>query len=306
MSASGSGIGTLVASDEQPVLLWRGAEWAEGPAWIPWTRTLRFSDIPGDRILEWHYNSGVCEVFASPVGFTNGRTVTADECVIQCSHGHRQVELVEPSGKVRPTATHFGTHRLNSPNDVVVGADASVWFTDPRYGIRRSGEGYPGSAEYGGQYVFRLDSRTGELEPVITDLVEPNGLAFSPDRSELYVTDTSLNPANPAEEPPVGDVGHHIYAYSLSSDRIRSRRLVARISHGVPDGIRVDKCGNIWSSAGDGVHVFAPSGTEVLFIPLPEVVSNLCFGGPTGSELFVTTASGLYVVRTLTTDAHAW
>ncbi|GGJ33939.1 hypothetical protein GCM10010052_33640 [Paenarthrobacter histidinolovorans] len=171
--------------------LFEGTVWAEGPVWIPGSQTVRWSDIPNNRILEFNPATGGTREYATAVEYTNGRTLHPDGSVVQCSHGRRRVER-DHDGDVTAIVDSFGGHRLNSPNDVVVAKDGTVWFTDPPYGILPGTvEGHEGEQEYGGCYVFRFDPATDELTPVITDLVHPNGLAFSPDESLLYVSDTA-------------------------------------------------------------------------------------------------------------------
>lgn len=268
-----------------------GCAWAEGPVWTAEGR-VRWSDIPNDRILEFDPASGRTSTYAQPAGFPNGRTLDRAGEVVQCSHGGRRVER-DRAGTVEPIVDRFEGHRLNSPNDVVVSSDGAIWFTDPPYGILPGTvEGHEGAQEYGGCFVFRYDEATGELRAVVTDMTHPNGLAFSPDEGILYVADTG--------------VGHGVIrAYDVVDGTCTGGREFARISPGVSDGVRVDVEGRIWSSAGDGVHVLTPKGVELLRIPVPEPVSNLCFGGDDGHDLYLTATTSLYRMRTSTTDAAA-
>jgi gluconolactonase len=270
-----------------------GSTWAEGPCWIPATRSLRWSDIPGDRILEWHQETGATTVYASGVEFTNGRTLDRDGSVVQCSHGRRRVER-DRGGVVTAVVDGWAGGRLNSPNDVVVTRDGSVWFTDPAYGITQPREGHPGEREYGDHWVFRCGPDGEDLRPVVLDVDEPNGLAFSPDERLLLVASSS------SHEPV-------IRAYDVDGDRVKNGRVFARLDagEGVPDGIRVDVRGNVWSSTHRGVTVFAPDGSRVGDVPVPEVVANLCFGGDDGTTLFVTATTSLYRIATTTRDAAA-
>ena len=270
-----------------------GSTWAEGPCWIPASRTLRWSDIPGDRILQWHQDTGETSTYAAGVEFTNGRTLDRDGSVVQCSHGHRRVER-DRDGVVTPIVDGWGGGRLNSPNDVVVARDGSVWFTDPAYGITQPREGHPGEREYGDHWVFRCGPDGEDLRPVVLDLDEPNGLAFSPDERVLYVASSS------SAEPVVR-------AYDVDGRRVKNGRVLVRLDEGegVPDGIRVDEHGNVWSSTHRGVTVFAPDGARIGDVAVPEVVSNLCFGGDDGTTLFVTATTSLYRIATTTRDAAA-
>lgn len=276
--------------------LYTGAIWGEGPVWIPETRSLRWSDIPNDRILEYWSDSQTTTVHREEVEFTNGRTLDRDGLVVQCSHGRRSVES-ETNGVPHTIVDHFGPHRFNSPNDVVVASDGSIWFTDPPYGITEPREGHPGNQEYGGCFVFRFQPQTGLLAPMITDRLRPNGLAFSPDEGVLYVSDTDHSDGS-------------IWEYDLpggaaTSPLTNPPRLFARPRPGVPDGFCVDRDGRVWTSAADAVHVYSPAGEELLTIPVPEVIANVCFGGVDGNELYITASTSLYRVQTTTSAASS-
>ncbi|MCL2463476.1 MAG: SMP-30/gluconolactonase/LRE family protein [Micrococcales bacterium] len=300
MALTPDGIGGLVGLIPDGAALTRlatGATWSEGPVWLPSSRRLRWSDIPGDRILEWWAQDGLLHVYRSGVEFTNGRTLDNDGHVIQCSHGNRRVER-DVDGTVTPVVDHYGSARLNSPNDVVVDIDGSVWFSDPSYGIAAGTvEGHAGEREYHDHFVFRHDERKGRTRPVVVDVEEPNGLAFSPDGALLYVSDTS------AASRVAGN--HHIRVYDVVGGRCKNGRVFAVVSPGVPDGLRVDERGNVWSSAQDGVHVFAPDGQAIGVVPVPETVANLCFGGDDGRRLFIAATTGLYGLDTTVRDAAA-
>lgn len=275
-----------------------GATWSEGPVWLPELAVLRWSDIPGDRILEVDPELGEVRVHRTGVEFTNGRTLDLEGHVVQCSHGRRAVEREYPDGRLESIADSWNGRRLNSPNDVIVASDGAVWFTDPPYGIVLPHEGHPGDPEYGGCYVFRIDPDTGTVDAVITDIEEPNGLAFSPDESVLYVTDTSSALRQD------GTGNHHILAYDVSTESVcDNRRIFAVIEPGVADGIRVDEQGRVWSSSADSVQIFAPDGELIGRIPVPEIVGNLCFGGPAGDELYVAASTSIYRISTNTRAA---
>lgn len=277
--------------------LFTGSVWAEGPVWVPSSQTVRWSDIPNNRILEFSAATGATREYAFGVEFTNGRTLDADGSVVQCSHGLRRVER-DHVGTVTLLVDSFEGRRLNSPNDVVIAGDSSVWFTDPPYGILPgTKEGHEGEPEYGGCYVFRFEPASGTLTAVITDLVYPNGLAFSPEESVLYVTDT----AGPAHGVPL-----RIAAYDVQ-DGVCSRRAAAvelEDDHAA-DGLRVDVQGRIWTSAGHTVRVYSPSFELLGTIAVPEKVSNLCFGGPDGQDVYITATTSLYRIRSRTRDAAA-
>lgn len=267
-----------------------GTIWGEGPVWIPQTRSVRWSDIPNDRILDFDAVTGETRVHREGVEFTNGRTIDLDGHVVQCSHGRRSVER-ELNGVPHTLIGHFGEHRLNSPNDVVVASDGSIWFTDPPYGIFEAAEGHPGTMEYGGCFVFRL-APGGELTVVITDRDRPNGLAFSPDERTLYVSDTAH-----------GDGDIHAYDVDMNAGTAAKGRPFASPRPGLADGFRVDVAGRVWTSAADAVHVYSPDGKELLRIAVPEKIANLCFGGDDGRDLYITATTSLYRIRTTTTQA---
>lgn len=276
-----------------------GSIWAEGPVWVPDTRTLRWSDIPANRIREWALDTGEVRDYATDVEFTNGRTLDIDGSVVQCSHGRRRVER-DHQGQLESVVESFDGVRLNSPNDVVVSPSGDLWFTDPAYGIIEAREGHPGVREYGDHFVFRWDRHSRRLHAVITDVEEPNGLAFSPDGSVLYVADSSAV----RKAPGVGN--RSIRAYDVQGGtRAKNGRRFTELAEedGFPDGIRVDHEGRVWSSSARGVIVFDPSGAEVARLPMPDVVGNLCFGGESGSTLFICCTTEIYRIETSVTDA---
>lgn len=277
--------------------LFTGSVWAEGPLWVPTSRTVRWSDIPNNRILEFDPASGTTREYAVGVEYTNGRTLDADGSVLQCSHGRRRVER-DTDGTVTGLVDSFEGRRLNSPNDVVVARDAAIWFTDPPYGILPgTKEGHEGEQEYGGCNVFRFEPAAGILTAVITDLVHPNGLAFSPDESVLYVADTAGSRYG---------VPLRIAAYSVDDGTCGPCTGTLELEDGYPaDGLRVDAEGRIWTSAGPSVRIYSPSFQLLDTINVPETVSNLCFGGPDGQDLYLTATTSLYRIRTTTTDAAA-
>ena len=286
-----SGLTDLVPDPTALDVIATGSTWAEGPCWIPATRTLRWSDIPGDRILQWHAETGVVDAYAEAVEFTNGRTLDRDGSVVQCSHGLRRVER-DRAGVVTPIVDVWDGVRFNSPNDVVVARDGSVWFTDPAYGITQPREGHPGEREYGDHWVFRCGPDGEDLRPVAVDLDEPNGLAFDPTERVLYIASSS------SEEPV-------IRAYDRVGDLLKNGRVFARLGpgEGAPDGIRVDVHGNVWSSSHRGVIVFDPSGARLGEVAVPETVANLCFGGDDGTTLFLAATTSVYRIATTTRDA---
>jgi gluconolactonase len=260
-----------------------GFDWAEGPVWFGDQGCLLFSDIPNDRILRWGPEG--LTTFRAPANFANGHTRDRQGRLISCEHGTRRVTRTEWDGTVTVLADSYRGKRLNSPNDVVVARDGGIWFTDPHYGIVSDYEGFRAEAELPCQ-VYRIDPGGG-IEAVITDMVCPNGLAFSPDESRLYVADTGRA---------FSDDPQHVLVFDMVDGRPAGGRFFHRIAPGCADGIRVDDEGNLWSSAGDGVHCLAPDGHLMGKVLVPEVVSNLCFGGRAKSRLFITATTGLYSV----------
>ena len=280
----------------EPERLVGGATWAEGAVWLPATQRLRFSDIPGNRVLEWEEGRTEPIVYRAEAEFTNGRTLDLDGSVLECSHGRRAVER-DRDGDVTTVVDRWRGRRLNSPNDIVVATDGSVLFTDPPYGIVLPQEGHPGDREYGDHYVFRWLPATGELEPIVVDVEEPNGLALSPDERTLYVADTAEVLRSDGDDRGV------IRAYDVREGfRCKNGRLLVRTG-GVADGLRIDVDGRIWTSAGAGVEIYEPSGELLTRIELPETVANLCFGGLDGTDVFITATTSVYRLRTGTRDA---
>jgi len=274
-----------------------GCVWAEGPVWVPADGSVLWSDIPNDRVLRWTPDGGV-SVFLHPAGFHNGHTLDLDGSIIACSHGRRRVERMAHDGTVTPIVERYRGHRLNSPNDVVVRSDGTIWFSDPPYGILSDWEGHAAESEVGDCLVFRFDPRTDELTAVADQLDKPNGLAFSPDEAILYVSDTG------ASHDPDGN--RHILAFDVVAGRhLANPRVFYVVTGGMADGFRVDIHGNVWTSAHDGIHVIAPDGRRLGGLPVPEVVSNCVFGGPRGDRLFITATGSLYAIDVATRGASA-
>lgn len=268
---------------EEPELLWTGGAWLEGPTWVPSLGQVLFSDIPNDRVMAFEPVSGSVSVHRADAEFANGRTLDREGRVVQASHGRRAVER-EDDGVLETLVDQWAGGRFNSPNDLVVASDGSVFFTDPPYGLHESGrEGHPGEQDYDGCFVFRWDGDSAT--PVITDMVHPNGLAFSPDESLLYVADTGFFWVEGGPR--------HIRVYDTETWQ---GRLFAQPS-GIADGLRVDAGGRVWTSSSAAIQVFSPDGVELAAFPFPERVSNLCFGGPDGRDLYVTASTSLYRAR---------
>ena len=280
---------SLVPTNAFVEKLYTGARWAEGPVYFPAGDFLLFSDIPNNRILRWMPDGagpGCVLEFRKPSDFTNGNTRDGEGRLLSCEHGARRVSRTEHDGRRTVLASSFQGKKLNSPNDLVAGPDGALWFSDPTYGILSDYEGYTAEPEYGGRYVFRVDPASGTVEAVATDFVQPNGLAFSPDGRRLYIADSG------ASHDPEGP--RHIRSFDVSEGRLRGGEVFATVDAGIPDGLRVDALGNVWTSAGDGVHCFTPQGELLGKIPIPEPVANLEFGGPRGNRLFITATTSLY------------
>ena len=263
-----------------------GFDWVEGPVWFGDHECLLFSDIPNNRILRWSQALGIT-TFREPSSFSNGNTRDREGRLVTCEHGTRRVTRTEYDGAITVIADRYEGRRLNSPNDVVVASDGAVWFTDPHYGIGSDYEGMRAEQELPCN-VYRVDPLSGAVRAVLTDFNCPNGLAFSPDERRLYVADTGRM---------FSDDPRHIRAFDVGADWSLSGGDVFHvIAPGCADGMRVDAAGNLWSSAGDGVHCLAPDGRRLGRILVPETVSNICFGGRHGHRLFITATTSLYAV----------
>lgn len=282
------GFGDCLIGHARVERLWTGARWSEGPVWFAAGRYLLWSDIPNNRILRFDDTDGVVSVFRQPSNNANGNTVDRQGRMVSCEHLTRRVTRTEHDGSITVIADSYQGMRLNSPNDVVVKSDGSVWFTDPSYGIMMDYEGERAESEIGACHVYRVDA-SGEIRIVADDYVKPNGLAFSPDESSLYIADTGIThtPGGPA----------HIRRYNVGPDgSLSGGEVLAGCSSGVFDGFRLDRDGRIWSSAADGVHCLAPDGTLIGKILIPEMVANVCFGGPKLNRLFICGTTSLYSV----------
>ena len=269
-----------------------GFDWVEGPVWMGDANCLLFSDIPNNRILRWSPETGI-STYRAPSNFANGHTRDRVGRLVSCEHGTRRVTRTEWDGRVTVLADRFQGKPLNSPNDIVVKSDGSVWFTDPHYGIVSNYEGHKADQELPCN-VYRIDP-DGSLQAVLTDFNCPNGLCFSPDETRLYVADT-------------GRAGHadpqHIRVFDMTSGSPKGGGVFHVIAPGCADGIRVDSDGNLWSSARDGVHCIAADGTLLGKILVPEIVSNLCFGGRAKQQLFITATTSLYSIHLNRTGAQ--
>ncbi len=276
--------------------LFDGCRWAEGPVWFSDGGYLVWSDIPNNRLLRWVPDQGV-GVFRADSNNANGNTRDRQGRLVSCEHLGRRVTRTEPDGSITVIADRHQGKRLNSPNDVVVKSDGSIWFTDPTYGIMSDYEGKKSDPEQPGCYVYRVDPASGAVEVVADDFVKPNGLAFSPDEKILYIADSGFS--HDADGP------HHIRAFDVADGRTLAKsRVFAEISPGVPDGFRLDIYGNLWTSTQNGVLCLAPDGAPLGRIRIPEMVANLTFGGPKRNRLFITATTSLYAVYVATTGAQ--
>lgn len=284
MSHPFPGLEALIPADAVLEKLADGATWGEGPVCLDDGAVL-WSDIPGNRVLRWHPQDASGTAL-QPSHFHNGHTRDDGGRLYACSHGERAVLRSDDAGHSwQPIATHHAGKRLNSPNDVVVARDGGVWFSDPPYGLIQPREGYGGQQEQPVCRVYRLDPDTGEVEAKVSDMLWPNGLAFSPDEATLYVTDTSRT------HDPAGH--HHIRAYPVAANEVGEGRVFAVVSPGMPDGIRTDEHGHLWSSSGSGLQVFAPDGRKLGEVPTPETITNLTFSH-LEPYLYITGSDSLY------------
>ena len=259
--------------------LFTGTLWGEGPAYIPHLDTLIWSDIPNNRILK--YSNNTVAEYLNPSNFCNGNTIDNEGNVISCSHGGRCIYKTNDNLDVKTLVDSYNGKKLNSPNDLFVKSDGTIWFTDPPYGILSDYEGYLGIQEYGGCFVFSFDPIYNKLEVVINDLVRPNGIAISPDEKKLYIADT-------------GENIKHLYVYDMINGYPKNRKLVYDFKPFFSDGFRCDKDGNVWTSAGKAIKCFNPQNELIGQIKVPELVSNLEFGGKEGNILYVTATTSLY------------
>lgn len=268
-----------------------GMRWSEGPVWFGDGRFLLWSDIPNNRLMKWDETTGGASVFRQPSNYSNGNTRDRQGRLLTCEHGARRVTRTEYDGSITVLASHYDGKRLNSPNDIVCKSDESIWFSDPPFGILGHYEGHPAEAELTTN-VYRWDPDTQQLSLVINHISRPNGLAFSPDESKLYVVEAGLQP-------------RVIRAYDVVDNGTRlanQRILITAEKNGTPDGLRVDVDGNLWVGWGmgsaelDGVAIFNPDGNPIGRIRLPERCGNVCFGGRKRNRLFMCGSTSMYAL----------
>jgi gluconolactonase len=268
--------------------LYSSCLWAEGPVWFSEGQALIWSDIPNQRLLSWTKKEGV-SVFRAKSNFANGNTRDGQGRLVTCEHGERRITRTENDGSITVIVDSYTGKKLNSPNDLVVKSDGSIWFTDPNYGIMSNYEGYEADMEQEGCYVYRVAPESGEIKIVVDDFVKPNGLAFSEDEKTLYIADFACS-----HDP---DGPHHIRAFDVDEDEnLRNNRVFCKVDAGVPDGLCVDIHGNIWTSCENGVVCFDAGGTQLGRIKIPQTAANLTFGGAKRDRLYITATRSLYAV----------
>jgi gluconolactonase len=282
--------------------LFTGTRWAEGPVWFGDGRYLLFSDIPNNRMLRWLEDTGEVSVFRNPSNYSNGNFRDREGRLLTCEHDSRRLTRTEHDGTITVLMDSYQGKKLNAPNDLAVHSDGAIWFTDPGYGIMSNYEGHKAPFELPA-VVYRLDPKTRDVTVVATDMDKPNGICFSPDEKLLYIVDTGV-PKHPKDP-------HQIRVYDVVDGvRLKNGRMFVDMSPGNSDGIRCDVDGNVWSAAGwgpenyNGVHVFAPDGTLIGKIHLPETCANLCFGGAKKNRLFMAASQSLYAVYVGTEGAQ--
>lgn len=274
-----------------------GSAWSEGPVWIESHQALLWSDIPNNRILRWTDSQGVT-VWRDPSNFTNGHYLDLDGNLLHCSHGGRSIIKTDlQNGRITTLVDQYLGKRLNSPNDLVVKSDGTIWFTDPPYGIMSDREGFKAESEQEGNFVFCFNPRSHALSVVCSSIEEPNGLAFSPDESLLYIADTS------AALRKDGSGNHHIKVFDVDKGgQLTNERLFAEVSPGLADGFRIDQQGWIYTSSSDSIQVFHSDGTLLGKILVPEKVSNCVFAADhssrhDGHTLYITASTSIYRIR---------
>jgi gluconolactonase len=253
-----------------------GMKFTEGPVWVrEGSGYLVFSDIPSNQLKRWTRKEGLV-TYREPSANANGNTVDARQNLITCEHSGRRISI-EEEGVLKTLVNKYEGRRFNSPNDAVVKSDGTVYFTDPDYGLGK------GTREIEGNYVFRYNPQTKVVTALVKDFDKPNGLCFSPDEKRLYIADSGRP--------------KHIRVFEVQKDgTLANGKVFCEIDKGVPDGIRCDSKGRVWSSAGDGVHIFALDGSLIGKILVPETPANLCFGGKDNKTLFITARTSLYAI----------
>ncbi len=275
--------------------IWTGGRWTEGVVYLKQDDALVWSDIPNNRMLRWTEAEGTT-IFRSPSHFANGNSCDRQGRLVTCEHGRRLISRTEADGSLVTLVDRFEGRRFNSPNDLVVRSDGTIWFTDPDYGILSDDEGYMAPSEIGSNNVYRFDPASGSVEIVADSFEKPNGIAFSPCETKLYVSDSSRS-----HHP---DGNHHIRVFDIEGgSRLTNGSVFAEIEPSMPDGLRVDRSGNVFTSAGDGIQVFSAAGLRLGRILVPERAANCTFGGPDGTTLFIAATTSVYRIGLNTAGA---
>jgi gluconolactonase len=281
-----------------------GFRWAEGPVYFPAGRYVLFSDIPNNRIMRYCEDDGHLSVYRQPSMNSNGNTIDRQGRLVTCEHSGRRVTRTELDGSITVIADKYNGKKLNSPNDVVVASDGSIWFTDPAYGIGGYYEGLKAEPEQDKHNVYRVDPQSGEIKVVVDDFVEPNGIAFSPDEKKLYVIDTGFTdgPDKPAHI--------RVFDVDVEGGKVSNSKVFAEMPKpAITDGMRLDTAGRVWCSVGwgdpheSGVRCYTPDGDLLGKIHIPETVANLCFGGQQRNRLYICGQTSLYALYTGTQGA---
>ncbi|MEU7576140.1 SMP-30/gluconolactonase/LRE family protein [Streptomyces sp. NPDC041068] len=286
--------GRCMNGDGELEVLYTGCRWAEGPIYLPAWRQLIWSDIPNDRMLRWDEETGAVGIFRRSAGHTNGNTLDREGRLITCEQGNRRVTRTEHDGTVTVSADHWEGKRLNSPNDATVKSDGSIWFSDPDFGITSDYEGYRAESEIGSNNVYRVDPDTGEVRLVADCFDAPNGLVFSADERQLFVSDTRANRVRVFDVREDGTLfDGEVFADAGARPDARS------------DNLRFDDGGRLWVAAmNDGVHCYAPDGTLIGRLGVPEAVANISWGGAKRNRLFIAAETSLYSLVMAVTGAH--
>jgi gluconolactonase len=279
-----------------------GFRWAEGPAYFRAGRYLIFSDIPNNRMMRLLEDDNHLSVFRTPSFNSNGNTVDPQGRLVSCEHSGRRVTRTEHDGTITVIADSYNGKKLNSPNDVVVASNGSIWFTDPNYGIKGNYEGLQAQQEQAKHNVYRVDGQTGNITVVVDDFVQPNGITFSPDEKKLYVIDSGITDGGPANI--------RVFDVDIDSGNVSNGRVFAEgFAPGLTDGMRCDVDGNVWCSMGwadpkeDGVRCYSPEGQLLGKIHVPETVANLTFGGLLRNRLYILGSTSVYAVYVNTQGA---
>lgn len=276
----------LVPSEAELKQLYSGGQHSEGPVYIPADDSLIWSDVIGDRLLQW--KAGKVSLYRASSSYQNGNALDLEGRIVACSHGHRAIVRQDFDGEWRILVDRYQGKRLNSPNDITVKSDGTLWFTDPPFGLTQANQGCGGEQEQPGSYVYRFDPATHEMTAVVTDMCRPNGLAFSPNEQQLYVSDTSAF-ENPA-------LFHDVRTFDVVNEHLENGRKFAEINPGQPDGLCIDRAGHLFVSSEDSVQIYAPDATYLGKIFIPEICANLTFGERERNRLFIAAGGSLYAI----------